>query len=445
MDATAAIVVEQSTGRVLYGRNIHEPRYPASMSKIMTAIVVLDHLQPDDLIVIGPEINNMPAGYATNIHVVGETVSVHFMLKALMIRSGNETGRTLALEVMRRITGREDLTYNEAKPLFSSLLNQRARALGAYNTTFANPYGLHSSQHITTAYDMAIISRAYMDIPVLAEIAAMRTFEGDGTLGVYVPGANIRQYSWTNTNRMLPDSDFGHPHMTGLKTGFTTPAGHCLAGSAYFNGLELVSVVFYSQDPARWQDTRRLLDFGFANFSFREIADDMALADEIYLYNPRLGDPATVEILQVYGSNVLLSHNEYNSLIRRITYDPLLLVDPEDNGEYDPAPPKLIAPLEEGEIVGMITYYAAGQVVFESPLVAARSVYERSFDSDMDYYLAMFLNNIFTRRALPYWFGIFGTIFGIVGINMAISATRRARKAERWHRPEPRRRSRYGR
>ncbi|MCL2373205.1 MAG: D-alanyl-D-alanine carboxypeptidase [Defluviitaleaceae bacterium] len=441
LNASAAIVVEQSTGRVLYGHNIHARRYPASMSKIMTAIVALDHLELNDLIVIGTEINNMPAGYATNIHVVGETVSVHFMLKALMIRSGNETGRTLAIEVMRRITGRDDITYNEAKPLFSSLLNQRAASLGAYNTTFTNPYGLHAAQHVTTAYDMAIISRAYMDIPVLAEIAAMRYFDGDGTLGVYVPGANIRQYSWTNTNRTLPGGEFSHPFMTGLKTGFTTPAGHCLVGSAYFNGLELVSVVFYSQDPGRWLDTHQLINFGFTNFSFREIATPMYLADEIYIYNPRRGDPATVEIIQAYGHQALLSHNEYANITRAIIYDPLLLVQPE---EGETSQPQLLAPIEEGEIVGAIRYYTGGVLVFESPLVAAQAVYERTFDSDMDYFLAMFTSNVFTRRALPYWFGVFGVLFGIFGMHLAISASRRARKAEKWSRPEPRR-SRYDR
>lgn len=448
LDAAAAILVEQSTGRVLYAHNIHETMFPASMSKILTALVVVEHLDLDDIILVGSEIRNMPAGYATNIHVEGETISVHMLLKALMIRSGNETGRTLAMEVIRRQTGRNDITYNEAKPQFSALLNNKARSLGANDTIFNNPYGLHHyTSHVTTAYDMAIISRAFMDNPALADIVGIHTFEGDSLGGLFHANANVREYSWTNTNRLLPGADFGHPFVNGIKTGFTTPAGHCFAGAAYFNGLGLVTVVFDSQDPGRWQDTRRLLDFGFFNFSFRDVAFADEIVDVVYIENPRLGDPITLEVKSTKSYTALLSHSEYAAITRVITYDPLMLVDLSQL-EYDenrPDAPHLRAPVNAGEEIGIIQYIANGTVFFEAPIIAARYVYERTFDSDMDYYLALVFDNIFTTQALPYWFGFGGILFGILGLSMAITVSRRARKFDRWQQPERRRPSRYDR
>jgi len=440
LDATAAILVEQTTGRVLYAHNAFERRYPASMSKMITALVVVEHLGLNDIIVVGPEIRNMPAGYTTNLHAEGETITVHVLLKALMIRSGNESGRTLALEVIRRQTGRADITYNEAKPLFSALLNQKARELGVRDTTFNNPYGLHSdTQHFTTAYDLALVARAYMNHPVLAEIAGMNAFEGNSLGGLTHPEANVRQYNWVNHNRMLPGADLGHPFVRGIKTGFTTPAGHCFAGSAYNNGLDLITIVFNSQDPGRWQDTRMLMDFGFNNFAFRDIAHAEQTLETVYIENPRLGDMYTLEVVSTESYRALLSHAEYDAITRVITYDPLLLVEDSENGTH------LRTPIYAGEAIGIVTYLVDGETIFYAPIIAARDVHERTFDSDMDYYIALFFDNIFSTRALPYWFGFFGVLFGILGWYTAIKIHLRTKKFERWQQPERRRPSRYNR
>ena len=441
INATAAILVEQTTGRVLYAYNMHERRYPASMSKMLTALVAVEHLELNHVVTVGAEISPMPPGYATGIHFSGETITVHMLLKALIIRSGNESGRVLALEVARRQTGRENISYNEAKNIFSNMLNEKARQLGAFNTTFDNPYGLHSSRHYTTAYDLALIARAYMNNPILAEIAGIRTFEGDSLNNVPHPNPNVREHSWVNTNRMLPGQDLGHPHITGIRTGFTTPAGHCFAGSAYHAGLSLITIVFNSEDPGRWQDTRLLMDYGFTNFAFRDIAAPYQILDTMYIENPRRGGKTTLQITSGAYYSALLSHAEYQSITRLITYDPLLLVEPEEDS-YDIK--MLRAPIEAGEEVGTVKYMVNDQIVFQTPALAAATIYERTFDSDMDYYIAMIFGNIFTLRALPYWFGLFGTLFGIFGISVAISAKRTAKKNERWQLPE-RHRSKYDR
>jgi len=444
VQATAAILVEQTTGRVLFGYNYQESRYPASMTKMLTALVVLDHLDPDDIIVVGPEIHNMPAGYASLAHVEGETLTVRMLLKALMIRSGNETGRVLALNVIRRTSNNPNISYEYAKRDFSVLMNQRAVDLGAVNSNFNNPYGLHSPHHFTTAYDLALIARAYMEVPLLAEIAGMRTFEGYGTEGRHIPYAEVRHYSWTNTNQTLLGSPFGHPNMTGIKTGFTTPAGQCLAGAATFGDLSFITIVFDSEDPGRWHDTLMLMNYGFANFTFREVARDGERIEYVRIANPRRGGDEIMAVYTYGAHTALLSHAEYASLNRVVTYN-VLLRAPRERGDdnedyYDDGLTRLLAPIEQGEIIGRVAYYIGETLVFEGNLLAAATIYERTFDSDMDYFISSFTDNVFTLRGLPYWLAIGGTIFGFVGMGWAISLRRKLKEHDRWHKPRTQRR-----
>lgn len=436
LDSPAVVLMEESTGRVLYARNEHQRMYPASMSKMLTALVVMDNLRLDDVVIVGGEIRNMPAGFATGLHVEGEAITVRMLLKVLIIRSSNEAGRVLALEVIRQREGRRNIPYDDAtKRAFSVLLMEKARGLGATNSNFNNPYGLHSEGHFSTAYDMALITRAFMQNDFLAEVAGMRVFEGDGLEGRFHADGQGRFYSLVNTNLMLPGAAHGHPYIIGARTGFTTPAGHCFAAAAYNNGLGLVSVVMGGNDPERWQDTRRLIDFGFHNFSFREFGDYGEVITTVQIENPRLGDPETLEIFSHTMVTMLLSHAEYAELNSVITFDPLLVVEGEDETT-------LRAPIQDGEIVGTVSWFTGDTPLVEFSIVAGRVVYERTFDSDMDYYIAMFLNNIFTRRALPYWFGFLGTTFGVFCLVVAIKIHRNARDFNRY-KPEKRRRSRY--
>jgi len=318
-------------------------------------------------------------------------------------------------------------------------MNNKARSLGAVSSNFNNPYGLHSESHYTTAYDLALIAREFMNNPVLMEMAGMHEFIGDSLGGRHHPEANVRQYTLVNTNLMLPGAAFGHPYILGGRTGFTTPAGHCFVGMAYHDGLALVSVVLYSMEPDRWQDTRVLIDYGFINFDFREVAIEGQLLGTAKIENPRLGDLDTLDILLSEGHTALLSRTEYAAITREIIFNPLYQV--EHDGEYDTYF-ILRAPIEGDATIGTVVYKTGGEVIFSAPVIAARQVQERTFDSDMDYYMDMILGNIFTIRALPYWFGVFGTLFGIVGISMAISAGRKARRANHWQPQEPRRRRR---
>ena len=443
LDSPGIILVEQTTGQVLCAVNEHERMYPASMSKMLTALVVIDHLDLDAIVTVGPEIRNMPAGYQIGLHVEGEQITVRVLLKALIIRSSNEAGRILAINTIREVENRRNIFYDEnTKRSFSVLLNQKSRSIGAYNSNFNNPYGLHSEFHFTTPYDMALITRAFMENEILAEMARMSYFEGNGLENFPNPEGLGRNYSFLNTNQMLPGKLFGHPYIIGARTGFTTPAGHCFAAAAYNDGLQLVSVVMGGETPEQWQDTRRLIDFGFSNYRFREITQADILVETAIIENPRLGDINTLEIFSSESYTMLISHDDFRSLRSTLTFDPLKLV--EDNNPENQGLITLLAPIEEGSAVGFISYFVGENLVFQADILAGRDVLERTFDSDMDYYLALFLANVFTVRALPYWFGLAGVIIGIFGLVAYIKSVKRINNRDRY-RQKPRRRSRYDR
>ncbi|MCL2363813.1 MAG: D-alanyl-D-alanine carboxypeptidase [Defluviitaleaceae bacterium] len=445
LQTEAAILVEMSTGRVLYERNMHQRMYPASMTKILTALLVLEHLDPDDVLIVGPEIRNMPAGYATGVFTEGSHVTVRVLLKGLLIRSVNEAGRVLALHVVQEYNQRFNLDYlNEAKPQFADMMNDYAQALGARDSNFTNPYGLHHLRHFTTAYDLALISRAFMADPLLAEIAGMWNFTGDGLEGQYAAGRQVQQFNWTNTNQMLPNGAHGHPFVTGMRTGYTTPAGECLAASAYHNGLGLITIVFDSANPGRWNDTRRLLDHGFANYAFRTLADGEVLTHTVQLDNPRLEDDGVLSVFSAGEHTALLSVSELATLQRVVTYDPTLIATP-DEGEEDDGIVRLRIPLggfEEGDTVGWVNYLINDAVVFTTGLYAAHAVLERTFDSDMDFWIYRVFSAMFSRAAVPYWFGVIGFLFGFICLIIAITISRRARGygsySGRWRAPRGR-------
>ena len=432
--ASAVVLMEQSTGQILYSRNAHQRMYPASTTKMLTALLAYQYLSLDTIVVAGSEMRSEPSGFSTAGHFEGETLTVYVLLNGLLVPSGNDSAMVLAMEVIRTLENRRNIPVNEAQIRFANLMNEKAASLGATGSNFHNPFGMHHENHYTTAHDMALIGQAFMDNPTLAQISAKMEFESDSLGGRTHPDARTRNFTWTNTNLMLPGGTFGHPFVTGGRTGFTTPAGHCFVGAAYNNGIAFVVVVLYSNEPARWADTRVLLDYGFFNYSFREIADQ--LLETVAIENPQLGEPGTLDVYLSEGHTLLLSHAQYAAIERRIIFDPVLLVEC-DEGEII-----LRAPIEYQDAVGLVEYRIGNEVIYTAQALASRYVGERTFDSDMDYYMALISGNIFTRRALPYWFGFFGTLFGIVGISVAISTHRRARRQERWNLPEPPRRRR---
>lgn len=234
--AKSAIVMDAQTGKILWSREADTARYPASTTKIMTALLLLEHSQPDDVIVGPPEIETI--GEASMHLKPGERVSAHDMMYALLIRSANDGAYAVAKHVSGSI------------PAFADLMNERARQIGCTNTHFHNPNGLNDPQHTTTAHDLALMAREAMRNSTFAEVAKTTRYQIARTIN------NKDTWMVTRNKWLKADST-----ADGIKTGFTNPAGHCFVGAATRNGYRVITVVMKSP---QWQkDTEEMLDWAF--------------------------------------------------------------------------------------------------------------------------------------------------------------------------------------
>ena len=241
MQAEAALLMEVSTGSVLYAKNEHQLRAPASTTKVVTALLALESGRLSDRVRVSRRAagtTGSSAGLAT-----GEVLTLEELLYALMLPSGNDA----AVAVAEHLAGSVEA--------FAAWMTRRARELGAYNSRFENPHGLDSPGHYSTAYDLALFARTAMQFPTFARIVGQKA---------YTDLAGRR--TWHNTNRLL----WSFEGATGVKTGTTSRAGYCLVAAANREGMSVIAVVLGSAD--RWGDAARLLEYGLSAFALVELA-----------------------------------------------------------------------------------------------------------------------------------------------------------------------------
>ena len=400
--AEAAILVEQSTGKQLYGKNEHKRMYPASMTKILTSLVALDYLKPDEIIVLGDELLATPANSSIAYLIPGEPITVENLLRGFLIMSGNEAGCAIAYNVAKRINNVAEMDYKEAEVLFSGLLNKKAVDLGALDTSFTNPHGFHEINHFSTAHDIALFSRALLEVPLLRKIVAEKTFEDYGADNP-PEGATPRKHNWITHNKLIMEGEEGYyTYADGIKTGFTSEAGNCVAASAEKDGIRLISVVFFSPEPGVWNDSKTLMEYGFNNFSFFDIQKPNELLEQAVISRPRLGDPIILDVLCKGSFRDFFSYEERARIKRTITYNEDFL----DNSE-DPIPGAAVlnTPIFKGDVLGTVAYTLDGQVIYSDSAIAAADAYERTTRTDFDYYSEKIQSQIFIMDAVPFWVG----------------------------------------
>lgn len=254
MEGKAVLVMDRETGRILYAHNDKSKMYPASTTKILSALVVLERAQLDELVTVGREARLRTADESTAGLQEGDQLSVRDLVAAMMLPSGNDAARTAAVYVAEKDMGRK-LEPEEAIAYFAGLMNQRANELGAKKSHFVNPHGLHDPDHYTTARDMAAIALAAMNHEAFREIVGepVHYREGAGEAAAF-----------HNRNKLIQsDNEWYFQGANGIKTGYTEKAGYCLIGSAVQNDKELISVVLHSTELGVWSDSIRLLNYGF--------------------------------------------------------------------------------------------------------------------------------------------------------------------------------------
>ncbi len=250
INGDAAVVIDENTGKVMYKKNEHRQLYPASTTKLLTALVVLENASVEEPVTVGREVYLKMEGEASAGLFEGQVQSVEELLAAMLLQSGNDAARSLAIFTAQKNNG-SALSLDEAEQYFAQLMNEKARELGATDSNFVNPHGLHDPKHYSTAWDLALIAKSAKQNEVIESIVNQQSY-------------STKTHTYTNRNKLLSDgSEYYYGAATGLKTGFTDQAGYCLVSSAEKDGQKLITVVLHSGEETVWTDSITLLDYGF--------------------------------------------------------------------------------------------------------------------------------------------------------------------------------------
>ncbi len=251
------ILADITNDRVLYQKQADVKCYPASMTKLLTALVAIENAPIDTVITVGDEIRMIDPGSSVAFLTIGSKLTLEQMLMALLLPSGNDAAYSIAAHVGRLITADSSLNNRAAIDAFCNAMNQKAQSLGCTNTHFANPDGTHRDNHYTTAADMLKIAEAALGQEMIARIVS--------TSEVQVRLVSGQTVNWMNSNKLVRENNaFSYAGATGLKTGSTDEAGYCLAASATRDGQTSIAIVMgATEEYSRWEDASGLLDISF--------------------------------------------------------------------------------------------------------------------------------------------------------------------------------------
>lgn len=255
----AAILIDNYTGKTLYEKNSNEKLYPASTTKILTAIIAIENCDLNaTTTVTKTAVLSVPPGYSSSYLSEGEVISIKDLLTVLLVHSANDAGFVLA----EYISGSTEA--------FAELMNKKASEIGCKNSNFLNPSGIHNSDHYTTAYDLALIARYCMKNDTFREIVCQSSC-------VISPTNKFGERKYLTTNDLLnPSSKYYMEDCIGIKTGFTSQAQSCLITGFSKDGLELICVILGGNylengDRATFTDAHTLHDYGYKNYSMKTV------------------------------------------------------------------------------------------------------------------------------------------------------------------------------
>lgn len=254
IQAPAALLYNVTDDRMLFEKGAQDTLYPASTTKLLTALVALKYCPEDTVLTVTQDALNLKAWDASTARLKpGMKLTNRMALEALLLVSGCDAAYVLAENIGRLIAENEALSTKEAVALFCVKMNEEAALLGAEQSHFANPDGYHHEDHYTTAYDLLLISLEALQHPTIREICAMTT-----STRTLVSGQKV---TWNNNNQLLQQKSlYYYPGVTGLKSGFTSPAGHCMVATLTKAGKEYVAIVLKSPNSTqRWLDILQLL------------------------------------------------------------------------------------------------------------------------------------------------------------------------------------------
>ena len=339
LTSRAALLMEKTTGEILFAQNEHEALEPASVTKIMTLLLTMDAIDSgamayDDVVTVSANAAGM--GGSQVFLAEGEKITVEELLKSVCVSSGNDAAVALA----EKVSG--------VTELFVEQMNNRAKGLGMDDTHFVNCTGLTAKGHVTSAYDIALMSRELLTRH--PDIRRFTTIWTDTIRG----GA----FGLANTNKLIRFYDGA----TGLKTGYTASAGYCISATAEREGMELIAVIMKGETAdKRNTDAKALLNYGFSTYALVSAAPEESLP----VLPVSMGETEQVPLmLPEEGVTALVEKARANTLERRIDL-----------------PESLTAPVAAGQPVGTLTLLDGETEVLTVPILAAEDVPRRSWGS----------------------------------------------------------------
>ena len=346
-DAKSVVLIDSSTGTVLYSQNMNEALPPASVTKVMTLLLVFEAIEKgtlkyDEMLVVSENAASM--GGSQVFLEPGESMSVDELLKCVVVSSANDAAVTLA----ERVGGSEEA--------FVSLMNKRATELGMKNTNFENVTGLDDDveRHLTSAYDIALMSRELLKHEKVTEYTT-----------IWMDTIRDGEFGLSNTNRLVKY----YKGVTGLKTGYTSEAGFCISASAKRENLHLIAVIMGAKSSSeRNAIATKLLDFGFANYCE---------------YSDTKKECGAIKVLCGKNSEVKVGYETFN-----------ILENIESRGRVEKEtilPENIVAPIKKDDVVGKIIYKIDGKTIGENKILALENVDKLTF---WDYFSKLFVNFI---------------------------------------------------
>ncbi|ASA95594.1 D-alanyl-D-alanine carboxypeptidase family protein [Anoxybacillus flavithermus] len=336
-EARSAILIERDTGAVLYEKNAHEPLPPASMTKIMTMLLIMEAIDQGKLKI---DERVRASEYAASMGgsqiflEPGEEMTVDDLLKGVAIGSGNDAAVALA----ERIAGSEEA--------FVHMMNEKARKLGLKHTTFENTTGLPAKNHYSTAYDMAMMAKELLKYDLITKYT--------GTYEDYLRENTDKKFWLVNTNRLVKF----YPGVDGLKTGYTSEAKYCLTATAKKGNMRVIAVVFGAPTPkARNAQITKMLDYAFSHYETKPLYKK---GETITMLPVSKGKKKSVAVVTSEPISVLLKKGEKSEAVKT-TWK---------------LNKKAKAPVKKGDVLGTLVVKKDGAVIVKSPLVAKEQVEE---------------------------------------------------------------------
>ena len=336
IDTGSIYLMDSRTTKPLYTKDENTRMYPASTTKIMTAILTLENCDLDEVVTANySAISNIPEGYTTADIQIGEQLTIEQLLELLLVHSANDAANVLAEYVGGSINS------------FVSMMNTKLNDLGLTDSHFTNAYGLQDDNHYTTAHDLAFLMKYCLQNETFRKIS--------GQASCAIPATNMwgpRKYDSTN-QLLIAGNEYYYQYVFSGKTGFTSQAKHCLVTAAYNNDLELICVVLGNDD--RFNVTRSLYEYAFSNYELKNVINENDIVTNITV-NGASNNTKNLDLLISESIPALVETNNNTELTP--------IIDLNDN---------ISAPISQGDVLGKVTYSING-VNYTTNLIASHDV-----------------------------------------------------------------------